>query len=104
MSEQIITVKYQTKKEYCGCCGKPYENAELSDFREFDISLDKLVNWTDWEVCCEESREYVHESVEEYVTDTINFFALNSNERLHISNDEVNKITDFIMNKFGATN
>lgn len=95
-----ITVKYQVQKEYCSCCGREFDDKEqLSDFREFNISLSNLLSWTDWKEELSEPQDYVREIIEQFIYETISFFALSSNEVLHVPKEEWARVIEFILNK-----
>lgn len=97
---EAIAVKYQVRKEYCSCCGRGFEDKEqLSDFREFNIALSNLLSWTNWKSELEEPEDYVREIIEEFVYETITFFALSSNENLYVPKEEQDRVTEIIFNK-----
>lgn len=94
MSE-VITIKYKTRKEYCPCCEQRIENAETSDFKEFDFSKEKLLGMQDWEHY-KEFKEDVQEVVTEYAFNTISFFATSSDETVFIDQPELDKLVNFV--------
>ncbi|MFK7678651.1 hypothetical protein ACI3ER_11475 [Bacillus sp. Wb] len=95
MSE-IIAIKYKTRKDYCSCCDQPIKDAKTSDFKEFDFSKEKLINWQDWRQY-KEFKEDIQEMVQEYAFETISFFATSSDERVFIEQPELNKLVNFIL-------
>lgn len=102
-STKMVMVKYQTKKESCVCCGRGYEEGDFSEEREFEISLDNVLNWANWNL--DESEEdfldaYIEDTpqiAEEYIYDTINFYALKSNEILRVQPKDIKKVTDLVL-------
>lgn len=93
-----ITVKYQIKKECCSCCGREFEEEQqLSDFKEFNISLSNLLTWTNWKEEFTEPEDYVREIIEEFVFETITFYALSSNENLYVPKAEQDRVTEIIL-------
>ena len=97
ISNEKITVKYQTAKEYCSCCSREFEIPEFGEIREFDITLKGLFDWADWKTLTEVHDDDIAESVSEYIDDTIRFYALNSNEILKVVDGEVNMVTNKLL-------
>ncbi len=97
ISNEKITIKYQTAKEYCSCCSREFEIPEFGEVREFDITLRDLFDWADWKSLTEVHDDDIAESVNEYIYDTIRFYALNSNEILKLVDGEVDKVTSKVL-------
>lgn len=97
LSDEIITVKYQTSKEYCSCCSREFEIPELGEIREFDITLKGFFEWTDWTDETETYDEDIPDVVEEFLFNTISFFALNQNENLKFCEGEIEKVTKLVL-------
>lgn len=102
-SNKIVFVKYQTRKESCTCCGRGFEEADFGEERQYEISIDNVLNWADWDLdeadedmlaACEEDTPQI---VEEYIYDTINFYALKSNEILRVQPSELQKVKDLVL-------
>lgn len=91
-----IVVNYKTYKEYCSCCSREFEEKELSDFREFDINIKSLFEWAQWESKDDIYEEEISSIVEEYLYDTIRFYAVDGNNELELPKDEVKKVETIV--------
>lgn len=91
-----VVVKYQIYKEYCSCCGRDFEERELGQFNEFDFTLKNLFDWALWGSKDDIYEDEITETVEEYLYDTIRFYALNGNDELHIEADEIKRIEKMV--------
>ena len=87
-----IVVKYQTYKEYCSCCSREFEKKELSEIKEFNIIIKKIFEWAGWSTKDDIYEEEISLTIEEYLYNTISFYALDGNDELHLSEDEIKKI------------
>lgn len=97
ISNEIVTVKYQTAEEYCRCCNRGFEKLEYGDVREFDITLKHLFEWVGWK-----SKESIHHeeikgAVEEYLHNTISFYSTHHSERIRFYEGEVNKVCQLVL-------
>lgn len=96
IKDNFVTIEYQTYKEYCPYCNQDLDRRELSEPLEFDINIKDIFKWTDWE-----NKESIYEEeipfvVEEYLCNTISFYALHGNEELHLPKEEINKVEKLI--------
>lgn len=94
--ENKVTVKYKTQKHHCNCCGQKIEEAKISEIREFYFSKENCIEWRpqeDWIMLDDEFGEMV----EEFVYETISFFATSSDVTLLIANSEIEKVKKFIL-------
>ena len=92
--KEKITVKYQTKRIFCRCCDRELEDPAISDIREFDFYLQDLKNDNDW-VLFDEVEE-LPDVVEEYVYNTVIFFAVSHDDGIIFLDGEVDRILDYI--------
>lgn len=97
VSSEIITIKYQTAKEYCSCCSREFDIPEFGEVREFDVTLKSFFEWADWSSEYEVDDEDVAETVREYLFDTISFYALSGTEILKICEGEEWKVIDLVI-------
>lgn len=101
---QIVTVKYRTQKIYCNCCGHKLEKPEVSHEREFDFSKNSCLEWLEQEHWRTEA-EYPDELldiIQEFVYETIHFFATSSDSKLLIDSSELEKVKKFILEEIVA--
>lgn len=89
-----ITVKYQTQKEFCRCCDRELEDVEVSEMREFDFYLKQLKEDINWKLYDEECE--LDEVIRDYVYETIDFYAVNTYDRLILPKEELNKILEYV--------
>lgn len=94
-----VTVKYQVSKEYCSCCGREFTEEELGGNREFDINIQDVFEWAQWRDSEDIYEEEVSGTVFEYLYNTIHFYALEGNEKLHISDDEIKRVEIMVREK-----
>lgn len=97
MSVIDVTIQYQISKEFCSCCGHELEKS-LSEVREFDIILNNIIQYANWQNIDAEdiNMDEVSEMVGEYIYDTITFFAVSSNDRLHLGEGEEEKVSKML--------
>lgn len=96
-----ITLKYQTRKEFCSCCDRNFDDAELGEVREFDVSLEDVFNWTEWDYYFEyEDADEMRDSVDECIYNMISFYAVGSNEVMRLCDGELDKIVQVIVDKY----
>ena len=96
MMEEIITVNYQTRKDYCNCCEQKLPNAKISEMKEFDFDKKSLMSWGDWNELAQYDDD-LNDCVEQYVCETIGFFAESSTERILVNESELVKVKEFIL-------
>lgn len=41
--DQLITVQYRTRKDYCSCCGQELKQPQISQIKNFSISKDNCL-------------------------------------------------------------
>lgn len=99
--DQTVIVKYQTRIEYCQCCEQKLPNTKISDIREFEFSKENLMSWTDWREVAE-FEEDLDAIVQEYVYETISFFATSSGTKILIDDNEFEKVKEFILKEIVA--
>lgn len=100
ISNETITIRYQTSKEYCSCCSREFEIPELGEEREFDITLKNLLDWAEWIEKTDLDEEDISTVIREYINNTVRFYALNSNEDLVIIDGEINKVKNMVNKHF----
>ena len=102
LKNETITVKYQTRKEFCECCDRNFDNAELGKVREFDVSLEKDVfNWTEWDYYFEyEDEDEMRDAVDECLYGMISFYAVKSNEVMRLCDGELDKVVQIVVDKY----
>lgn len=98
ITEKII-VKYQTYEEYCSCCGREFEEEELGAIREFDIRIQDIFEWAQWYSAEDIYEEEIESTIDEYIYDTIRFYALESNEDLKLCEGELKKVIEKVLLK-----
>lgn len=94
MEIEKITVKYQTQKEFCHCCERDLDEVEIGKMREFDFLVNSLKEDVEWSLYDEYSE--LEEVVREYVCETVEFFAVDSYDRLLLPKDESDKILSYV--------
>lgn len=99
MSEDKITVKYQTRRHSCHCCEQVLVTPETSEVREFDFYLEDVKEWTDWSYHVTH-QEQLRESADNYVCETISFFAADSEDFILLGEGELDKFVQYIITKF----
>lgn len=93
--ESTVIINYKTRKDYCHCCEQKLPNAKTSGNREFVISKDDVMGSRDWKEVLEFEDDF-QSIVEEYIYETISFFATNSYEKIFIENSEFEKVKQLI--------
>lgn len=97
ISDEKLTIKYQTAEEYCRCCNREFKDLEYGEIREFDISLKQLFKWADWTSVDKIYHEEIEDVVEEYLHNTISFYSTSANERIRLCDGEENKIHQLVL-------
>lgn len=98
---KVVTVKYQTKKHYCNCCGQIIVNPKMSETREFRFKKDDFLDWLsqeNWQITATDKDE-LSRMIEEFVYETISFFATSSDETIHIDGSEFEQIKQFALDE-----
>lgn len=95
----LITIKYKIREEFCSCCDRDFEDAKLSTVRTFDFAVKNILERANWKVYMAFEEE-LREAVEEYIFETISFYAVSSNISVHVCEGESDKVIQFILNKF----
>lgn len=96
MNKDKIIVKYQIQKEFCRCCNRDLDDAEIGEVREFDFYLKQLKEDVEWNLYDEECE--LDEVIRDYVYETIDFYAVNTYDRLILPKEELNKISEHVKN------
>jgi hypothetical protein len=96
MLNETIVVKYKTEKNYCSCCNQKLPNPQTSKEREFEFSKENALNWADWHSDAEYPED-MEGMVQEFVHETISFYATSSYEEIIIDDGEVEKVKEFIL-------
>lgn len=100
ISEETITVKFQTAEEECHCCGTFFEKLEYGEIREFDITLKALFEYAGWEKALDNF--YPEESeqvVDEYLCETIRFYAARHTERVRLCEGELSRVNQLVLDE-----
>lgn len=82
MENKIIAVNYKTQRDYCSCCNQKLPKPKISKDRHFNFSKDTFLEWLsqeNWQIEATDNDE-LQRIVEEFVLETISFFATNSDE------------------------
>lgn len=95
--DKKVTVKYQTRKEYCQCCERKLDNPTTSEVREFHISKGDILSWSNEWKDIVEFEDDLNEIVMEFVYETIRFFATSYSDRLVIESSEFEKVKQFVL-------
>jgi hypothetical protein len=86
---------YKTQREYCPCCNQKLPNPKTSDYKEFMFTKESAQEWCDaWGDIAK--YDDIHSTIEDFVSETISFFAMNSSDRLLIEDSEFNKVKEFV--------
>ncbi|MBM7580034.1 hypothetical protein [Jeotgalibacillus terrae] len=90
-----LTIKYQLKKEVCTCCYQALPEPQTSSTSEFTFNKEQSLSYAPWEDILEDQDEF-EEFVEEYASDTIQFFAGTSTAVVMIEKSEIDKVKEFL--------
>jgi hypothetical protein len=103
LSEKVV-VEYKTKKTFCHCCGQTIENPKTSQARSFSFTRNDCLEWLDQEYWNSEAEDEgeLNRLVDEFVYDTIDFFATSSDEMVIVEKDELEKVKAFILKEVVA--
>ena len=91
-----IIVKYTKAKTECRCCGRSFENPEYGEEKEFEITLQNVFHWAQWREVEDIYDEDLEQMVEEYLWDTIHFYACDTEDKLQINEDDVKTIIQMV--------
>lgn len=97
--DKKVRVEYKTQQNHCSCCGHKLENPKTSEVRGFYISKDDCYAYLSEEYWKTEAENDVELEimVEEFVHETIDFFAISSHEVTLIEKSEIEKVKQFIL-------
>lgn len=104
ISNEKITVKYQTAEEYCRCCNREFKELEYGEVREFDITLKALFEWAGWTSIDNIYPEEIESVVEEYLSNTISFYSTNHNERIRFCEGVLEGVNQLVLNEIKKYN
>ncbi|WP_078430463.1 hypothetical protein [Alkalihalobacterium alkalinitrilicum] len=90
-----VTIEYQVRKDICNCCYQRLPESKTSGFREFKFSKENMMSYAQWAEITEDKEEF-EVMVEEFVYETIHFFAVDIDDKLIIDSDEITKVKQFI--------
>lgn len=99
--DQFITVQYRTRKDCCSCCGQELKRPQISQIKKFNFSKDICLEWMDkesWRIEKGDEDEF-QLIVEEFVYETIDFFAISLDAKILIDDSEFEKVKKFILNE-----
>lgn len=104
MSEKV-KVEYRTEQSHCSCCGHKLEKPKTSGIREFYFSKDNCTDWLEQENWRYEAKysEAFQQMVEEFIYDTISFFATSPYERIRMEKSEIEKVKQMILKEVIAS-
>jgi len=88
-NDKPIVVKYQKAKTECRCCGRSFEKIEYGEEKEFEVTLQNFFHWAHWETVDDIYDEELSEIVEEYLWDTIHFYACGTEDKLLINQEDI---------------
>jgi hypothetical protein len=97
MSDKV-TIEYKTMQTYCHCCEQLLPNPQTSVTREFNLSKENILQWTEyWKEIAEASEDELEDVISELVYETIRFFAVSSYDKVIIESGEFDKVKKFIL-------
>lgn len=88
-----VTVKYKTRRDTCNCCGQDLIKHEISNGREFDFYLKDIKQYENWNLVEDEEMEDV---LDEFIHNTISFYATNNDDMVILLDGEIEKFLSFI--------
>ena len=91
-----ITINYKIHKDICHCCHQELPEPEAIKDMDFTFSKRNMMDYAPWEDIVEIDEEF-DEIVEEFVYDTIRFFAMSSDDKLVVKPTELTKVKKFIL-------
>lgn len=92
ISKESISVPFKVSKESCPCCGRDFDDIQEGEAKQFLVSMEEIFTYMNWSAGDEIYEEDMVESVDEYLYNTIRFYALKSDETLQIERNEVEKV------------
>lgn len=92
-----MTINYSTTRNYCRCCNQKLPEAETINSREFHITSSDYIEWggEEWKFVINEGEDVIYEMVDEFVHETISFFATSSDTIVNIEKSEIEKAVQF---------
>ena len=96
-----VTIEYQTRKDYCHCCEQKLPNPVISATRTFNFTKDNFLESLEkenWKVEAE-CKEALLSLIKEFVYETIQFYAADSDDRILIEKNEFLKVKTFVLEK-----
>ena len=94
-NDKPIVVKYQKAKTECRCCGRSFEKIEYGEEKEFEVTLQNIFQWAHWNTA-EDVYEDLEESIEEYLWDTIHFYACGVEDKLLINQEDLKAVVQMV--------
>ncbi|KGR88417.1 hypothetical protein [Lysinibacillus odysseyi] len=103
INKEPIIVKYRKKQNECKCCGRPFTESEFGELREFEVTMKKFFEWTNWskEDLKDVYLEDLDQMVSEWLYDTINFYACDMEDVLLIDKSEGKRIVQIVKSEVG---
>lgn len=109
INNTVIMVNYRKKPTACHCCGRAYANddSKYGEVEQHEFTARGFFEWIDW-ADAERFAEHVPiyagrvndaelaENVEEYVHNTLNFYACKHDELLEIEHKELDKVFEAV--------
>lgn len=99
MSQKVV-IRYKTRKDYCHCCGHKLDSPKISGIKEFEFNKENAVYWggEEWKFAAED-QDYLQQLIQEFVYETISFYATSSYEKLLIENSEFENVKKLILSE-----
>lgn len=104
ISNEKLTIKYQTAEEYCRCCNREFKDLEYGEVSKFDITLKDLFEWADWTTIDNIYHEEIEMIIYEYLHNTISFYSTSSNERIRFCEGEEDRIYQLVLAEIKKVN
>lgn len=96
MNQTVVVIEYQTREDWCHCCNQKLPEPKTSEIRRFEFNAKNLPEDMNWAELDEDDFE---QAVEEYVWETIGFFATRSGEQIIIKKSELGKFKQFVLSQ-----
>jgi hypothetical protein len=104
MMGKSVGVEYQAVKHFCKCCNQKVETPKTSAKRVFHFSKENCLEWMEeegWKIEAEDE-EGIFIMAEEFVHETIRFFATSSDDTLVVDRSEIQKVKKLILEEIVA--
>lgn len=88
-----FTIKFHVQKEFCHCCNRKLDEVKMSEIREFDFYERQLREDINWKLYDESELEEV---VRGYVSDIVEFFSVDTYDRLVLPEGEVDRMVEYV--------